>query len=184
MSERKKRKFGRYFIFGVLNTAINYGMYEVLALTIFSGDQQLKYATLVSGVVSVFVGYFLHSKFTWKEQGFKTDQAVKFVACNGVMALGIKPLLTLGLEGKWLDPLYDFAHNILQMIPIGLAKSIMTYDFVKSTGVYVLMTAVVMILNFLVYDRFVFGKKTAKKNHKESRKNEDMEGVREAGEEV
>jgi len=29
---------------------------------------------------------------------------------------------------------------------------------VESTENYVLMTAVVMVINFLVYDRFVFGK--------------------------
>ena len=34
LSEKTKQK-GKYLIFGVLNTVINYGMYEALALLVF-----------------------------------------------------------------------------------------------------------------------------------------------------
>ena len=54
---KKAKQAGKYFIFGVLNTAINYGMYEALALLVFTGENQLWIATLISGAISIFVGY-------------------------------------------------------------------------------------------------------------------------------
>ena len=76
------------------------------------------------------------------------------------MNVAVRPLLTMffGLFGF----LYKFAFDICQSIGIGFS-----YEFVETTGNYVLMTAVVMIINFLVYDRFVFGTKREKKNDSE-----------------
>ena len=33
-----------------------------------------------------------------------------------------------------------------------------SYDFIQSTGAFILTTIVTMIMNFLLYDKFVFGK--------------------------
>ncbi len=150
VSEKTKQK-GKYLIFGVLNTAINYGMYEALALLVFTAENQLWLATLISGFVSIFVGYYLHSQFTWKDRKVGKTELGKFFIWNVVMNIAIRPALTwfFGLFGF----LYKFAYDIFQAIGIGFS-----YEFVETTGNYVLMTAVVMVINFLVYDRFVFGK--------------------------
>ena len=160
LSEKMKQK-GRYLIFGVLNTAINYGMYEALALLVFTAENQLWIATLISGAVSIFVGYFLHSKFTWKYREVGKKELGKFFIWNVIMNIAVRPALTwfFGLFGF----LYKFAFDICQAIGIGFS-----YEFVESTGNYVLMTAVVMVINFLVYDKFVFGKtKTSSKPKEE-----------------
>ena len=160
LSEKMKQK-GRYLIFGVLNTAINYGMYEALALLVFTAENQLWIATLISGAVSIFVGYFLHSKFTWKDREVGKKELGKFFIGNVIMNIAVRPALTwfFGLFGF----LYKFAFDICQAIGIGFS-----YEFVESTGNYVLMTAVVMVINFLVYDKFVFGKtKTSSKPKEE-----------------
>ena len=160
LSEKMKQK-GRYLIFGVLNTAINYGMYEALALLVFTAENQLWIATLISGAVSIFVGYFLHSKFTWKDREVGKKELGKFFIWNVIMNIAVRPALTwfFGLFGF----LYKFAFDICQAIGIGFSS-----EFVESTGNYVLMTAVVMVINFLVYDKFVFGKtKTSSKPKEE-----------------
>ena len=160
LSEKMKQK-GRYLIFGVLNTAINYGMYEALALLVFTAENQLWIATLISGAVSIFVGYFLHSKFTWKDREVGKKELGKFFIWNVIMNIAVRPALTwfFGLFGF----LYKFAFDICQAIGIGFS-----YEFVESTGNYVLMTAVVMVINFLVYNKFVFGKtKTSSKPKEE-----------------
>lgn len=151
LSEKTKQK-GKYLIFGLLNTGINYGLYEALALLVFKEENQLWIATLISGAISIFVGYFLHSKFTWKDREVGKKQLGKFFIWNVVINLVIRPLLTMffGLFGF----LYQFAFNICQGIGLGFS-----YEFVETTGNYVLMTAVVMVINFLVYDKFVFGDK-------------------------
>lgn len=160
---KKAKQAGKYFIFGVLNTAINYGMYEALALLVFTGENQLWIATLISGAISIFVGYFLHSRFTWKDREVGKKQLGKFFIWNVLMNVAVRPVLTLffGLFGF----LYQFAFNICQGIGLGFS-----YEFVESTGNYVLMTAVVMVINFLVYDKFVFGesKRSAKKASEKS----------------
>lgn len=153
LSAKTKQK-GKYLIFGVLNTAVNYGMYEALALLIFREEGQLWIATLISGAVSIFVGYFLHSKFTWRDREVGKKQLGKFFIWNVILNVAVRPLLTafFGLFGF----LYKFAFDIFQGIGIGFS-----YEFVETTGNYVLMTAVTMVINFLVYDRFVFGKSKA-----------------------
>lgn len=167
VSEKTKQK-GKYFIFGLLNTGINYGIYEVLALLVFTEENQLWIATLISGAISIFVGYLLHSRFTWKDREVGKKQLGKFFIWNVVMNVAIRPLLTMffGLFGF----LYKFAFDICQGIGIGFS-----YEFVETTGNYVLMTAVVMIINFLVYDKFVFGTKREKKNDSEKVERDEAE---------
>lgn len=152
LSDKTKQK-GRYLIFGILNTGVNYGMYEALALLVFTAENQLWLATLISGFISIFVGYYLHSKFTWKDRKVGKKELGKFFIWNVIMNLAVRPALTwfFGLFGF----LYKFAFDICQGIGIGFS-----YEFVESTGNYVLMTAVVMIINFLVYDKFVFDEKS------------------------
>ena len=144
ISEKTKQK-GRYFVFGVLNTVINFAMYEALALTLFK-DDKLWIATLISGAISIFVGYYLHSRFTWKDRKVGKKQLGKFFIWNVVMNIAVRPLLTMFFG------LFGFLYKI-------------AFDICQGIGNYVLMTAVVMVINFLVYDRFVFGEsKHEKKN--------------------
>ncbi|MBQ1393893.1 MAG: hypothetical protein IIY81_10275, partial [Lachnospiraceae bacterium] len=53
-----------------------------------------------------------------------------------------------------ITPLYEFAFNIASAINLPF-----TYEFVLTTGSFALTSIVIMILNFLFYDKFVFGKK-------------------------
>ncbi len=167
ISDKTKQK-GKYFVFGLLNTVINYGMYEVLALLVFKSENQLWIATLISGAISIFVGYYLHSQFTWKDRKIGKKQLGKFFIWNVVMNIAVRPLLTMlfGLFGF----LYKFAFDICQSIGIGFS-----YEFVESTGNYVLMTAVVMVINYLVYDRFVFGESKKTVSEKSSEKSNDSD---------
>lgn len=153
VSDKTKQK-GKYLVFGVLNTVINYAMYEALALLIFTGENQLWIATLISGAVSIFVGYLLHSRFTWKDREVGKKQLGKFFVWNVALNVAVRPALTAFFGLVIFDFLYRLAFDICQGIGFGFS-----YEFVTTTGNYVLMTAVTMVINFLVYDRFVFGTK-------------------------
>ena len=113
MSEGMKQK-GKYLIFGLLNTGVNYGIYEALALLVFTAENQLWLATLISGAISIFVGYFLHSKFTWKDREVGKKQLGKFFIWNVVMNVAVRPLLTMffGL----FEFLYQFAFEVCRDI--------------------------------------------------------------------
>lgn len=173
MKKERAKQAGKYFVFGVLNTLVNYAVYEALALTVFSAGNQLWLATLISGVVGIFTGYYLHSHFTWKERNVGKAELGKFFAWNVALAIAIKPLITLAVEQ--LKFLYWLAYNICQAIHLPFS-----YEFVETTGVFVLMTAVVMVINFLVYDRLVFGKKKPEENREEV----NVKGIRESRKEV
>lgn len=163
-----KKRAEKYFFLGLLNTAIGYGVYEVLALTVFRS--QLPIAAGISGVVSIFTGYYIHSHWTWKGRQIGKRQIARFFIWNIISATILKPVLTWMFEFPVF--LYKLAFDIAQAIHIPFS-----YDFVHSTGNFVLVTAVLMVINFLVYDRFVFGKKKEKveeankdEEHSESQK--------------
>ncbi|MBQ6396151.1 GtrA family protein [Candidatus Saccharibacteria bacterium] len=150
---QKKKKIGRYFVSGMANTLISYAIYEALALTVFRGEL-LPAASLVSGVVGILTGYFLHSQFTWKGREIGKKVLAKFFVWNVAISTVIKPALTAFFRLGVFGLLYKLAFDICQFIHIPFS-----YEFVESTGNFVLGTAVIMVINFLVYDRFVFGKK-------------------------
>ena len=158
---------GKYLLFGVIHTLIDYGIYTAISMTLFSGDL-LWITSLISGVISIFIGYYLHSMFTWKDREVGKKQLVRFFIWTAVMNVAVRPLLTMffGLFGF----LYEFAFDICQSIGLDFS-----YEFVETTGNYVLMMIVVMTVNFLVYDRFVFGTKHGKKSDSEKTERDEEE---------
>ncbi len=156
---KTKKRATRYFFLGLLNTAIGYGIYEVLALTIFRGEL-LWVATLVSGTIGIFTGYYMHSKYTWVGRKVGKEQVARFFIWNVISSVLVKPVLTKIFELP--EFLYKFAFSIFEALHIPFS-----YEFVRSTGIFVLITAVIMIINFLVYDRFVFGKKKEKEGEED-----------------
>lgn len=149
----RKKKVGVYFVAGMTNTLIAYAIYEILALTVFRGDL-LPLASLVSGVVGIFTGYYFHSHFTWKGREIGKKVLGKFFTWNIITSTIIKPALTAFFQLSVFGLLYKLAFDICQFIHIPFSL-----EFVESTGIFVLVTAVLMVINFLIYDRFVFGKK-------------------------
>ena len=176
-SDNNKTMLNRILKFvgvGITCTIIDYALYSLFAVVIFGGDQNLYWlATIISGTISTLAGYELHSHITWKERDPGKYGIVKFFAWNILLVIAIRPVLTI-LFG-FLTGLYQFAFMISD--GIGLSFS---YEFVESTGVFVLMIAVTMILNFLFYNRIIFG--TAKPDENNGEKI-DVDSVGEAGKE-
>ena len=162
---------------GVACTIIDYALYSLLVMLFFNGDtSQAWLATIISGVVATFAAYELHSHITWKESDPGKFGIVKFFAWNALLVVAIRPALTFifGL----LTGFYQFAFMVSNGINLPFS-----YEFVESTGIFVLMTTVTMILNFLFYNRIVFGKKKAGELDENQREKVDVDGVRETGEE-
>lgn len=149
------KRAGRYIIVGILLTVFNYGLYSIIANLIIKNNDYLWLSTLISTIVSIFVAYFSHSKITWKERKITKTAKYKFFIWNLMFAFAVGPWLTQLFS--FITPLYDLAYNICQAINLGFS-----YDFVQSTGAFVLTSLVVMVLNYLFYDKFVFGKKSKK----------------------
>ena len=183
MSKEKKIKdsakaalYGRimkYVGVGMTATVVDYAVYSLLIMVLFGGNADFAgVAAIISGIAATLVAYILHSKITWKTRDPGKYGIIKFFAWNALVVIVARPILTtiFGLFGG----LYEFAFMITDGINLPFS-----FDFVQSTGIYILMTAVTMILNYLFYDKIVFG---TTKTDEEEGENVDMKGVGESGE--
>lgn len=148
---KTSKRATRYLFVGITLTVLNYGLYTVLANFIIKNNECLWLSTLISTLITTIVAYLMHSKITWKERNITKTAIYKFFIWNLLLTFPIGPGLTQFFS--LFTPLYEFAHSISQNL--GLSFS---YDFIQSTGAFIFTTIVTMIMNFLFYDKFVFGK--------------------------
>ncbi len=152
-SPKTSKRVSAYTIIGILLTLINFLIYSLLARTIFGNtNDYLWLDSMISYVMAAFVAYFLHSKITWRERAPGRSAIIKFFAWNFFTALAISPFFTW-LFG-YFTPIYQFAHSISSALHLPF-----DYEFVESTGIFGFTTVVTMLLNYLFYDKIVFGTK-------------------------
>lgn len=152
----------RYFFVGVAITIFNFTLYSILANLIFQNNDLLWLSTFISTVITTIVAYIAHSKITWKERKVTKHSIIRFFIWNALFAVAIGPWLTQLFS--LLTPLYEFAFHICEAIHLPFS-----YEFVLSTGAFILTAIITMIINFLFYDRFVFGKSNSS-SHSDSPK--------------
>lgn len=147
------KKVFKFLGVGLTITIIEYIIYTLLVMVMFGGNVEMApLATGMSGAVAMVVAFIMHSKITWKERDPGKFGIVKFFAWNILLVALIRPGLAAFFE--LLTGLYQFGFMITSAIHLPFS-----YDFVESTGIYVLTTAVTMTLNFICYEKVVFGTK-------------------------
>ena len=144
------KRASKYVVIGIILTAFNFIIYTLLARTIFVNNELLWLDTMISYILATFLAYALHSKITWKERNPGKIGIIKFFAWNLITALLISPFLTwfFGL----LTPFYEFVYNISTNLNLPF-----DYAFIESTGIFGFTTIITMTLNYLFYDKLVFG---------------------------
>lgn len=147
----------RYLIIGTCLALFNYGFYAVLANLIIKNNNLIWLSTFIATAATTILAYILHSKITWKERPISKTAIYKFFIWNIILTVAVGPVLTQLFS--FITPLYDWAYGIIQALQIPFS-----YDFVLTTGAFILTTAVVTIMNFFLYDKFVFGKSSKTKN--------------------
>ena len=141
---------------GLACTAVDYAVYAFCVMVLFGGNTDMAgVGTVISGTVATFAAFILHSKITWRTRNPGKLGIVKFFLWNAFVVIAVRPVLALffGLFGG----LYEFGFMIFG----GLG---MTYEFVESTGIFGLVLAVTMVLNYVFYDRIVFGQGGGQQN--------------------
>ena len=141
----------RYFFVGVGVTLFYYVVYAILSNLIIKNNDFLWLSAFIATAIATIVAYFAHSKITWKERHVTKHSIIRFFIWNAILAIAINPGFTQLFS--LLTPLYEFAFNIFQALHVPFS-----YEFTLTTGAFVLTAIVTMILNFLFYDKFVFGK--------------------------
>lgn len=141
----------KYTIIGILLTLLNFAIYTTLARTVFGNTNELLWLdTIISYLVATVAAYFLHSKITWRERHPGKKGIFIFFAWNIITSVAISPFLTW-LFG-FIKPLYEFAFTISSNLHLPF-----DYEFIESTGIFCFTTLITMILNYLCYDKIVFG---------------------------
>lgn len=166
-----KEKFTKVLKFagvGIVATIVDYLVYQFSLNVLFKDN--LAISAVISGVVATFAAYIMHNNITWRERDPGKYGVLKFFIWNGIAVFGLRPPLTWFFSTcfEWL---YGFVYF--------LTGWIFSYEFVKSTGVYVLMTLVIMLLNYTVYEKLVFTKDKGVDGKKV-----DMKSVGKAGKEA
>ena len=151
-------RIGKFAIIGAILALCNFAIYTFLARVIFNSNELLWLDSIISYALATILAYILHSKITWKERPVTKRGIIMFFFWNGVTALAISPFFTW-LFG-FITPVYQFAHQICNNLHIPF-----DYNFVESTGIFCFTTAVTMILNYLFYDKLVFGSSAPAKDY-------------------
>ena len=152
-----KRVF-KFAIIGIILAIVNFLIYTFLARVIMNSNELLWVDSIIAYILATILAYFLHSKVTWKERKPTKAGIIKFFLWGGVVGIIVSPFFTWFFQQ--ITPLYQFGHNISSVIGLPF-----DYNFIESTGVFVLTTCVTMVLNYLFYDKLVFGE-TKNTTHK------------------
>ena len=147
----------RYFFVGLGVTLFNYILYAIFSNFIIKDNNFIWLSSLISTAITTIVAYIAHSKITWKERCVTKFSIIRFFIWNAIFAFAFNPVLTQLFS--LFTPLYDFAYNISTSLHLPF-----TYEFVLTTGAFVLTGVVAMIINFFFYDKFVFGKTNPPQN--------------------
>lgn len=150
----------RYLIIGTLLALFNYGLYTVLSNYIINNNDLIWLSSFIATAVTTVLAYILHSRITWKERPISKTAIYKFFIWNIMLTVAIYPLLTQLFS--YITPLYDFAYSVTSALHIPF-----TYEFVLTTGAFILTTIITTLMNYFLYDRFVFGKSKKPKNQEE-----------------
>ena len=106
-------------------------------------------SNFIATAVTAIVAYFAHLKITWREREVTRADIVRFFVWNGIIAFLISPLITQLFS--LITPLYESIYGVTLAMNLPIS-----YEFVLTTGAFILNAIVILVLNFLFYDKFVF----------------------------
>lgn len=148
------KRAGKFVVIGALLTVVNYVIYTFMVMVVINNNDFLWLSTLVSTSITTVLAYVLHSRITWRERVMNKTSIVKFFVWNFAVALVVNPLLTQFFSlANWL---YNWAYGVCAAMGLPF-----DFEFIQSTGAFGLTACVTMVLNYLFYDKFVFGKSGA-----------------------
>lgn len=144
------KKFSKFFVIGVGTTLIEYIFYTIIA-RVMSNDF-LWVGTMVGGVGGAIFGYFLNTKYVWKDQKAGKAEVMKyFIYSLGIKTFIIKEIFTWVFS--FITPVYELAYDISSFLRLPF-----DYDFVESTGIFGFTALATMLITYFTFDKLIFNK--------------------------
>lgn len=168
MTTSTAKRTGKFAIIGIILALFNFAIYTFLARVIFNSNELLWLDSIISYILATFLAFLLHSRITWKERHPTKMGVVMFFVWNLITAIIISPFFTWLFSN--IKPFYEFIFNISNSLNLPF-----DYNFIESTSIFCLTTCVTMVLNFIFYDKLVFGE-TDKKEQNDKAEKKDQTG--------
>lgn len=143
----KSRRPIIFLAVGIFNTLADFLVFTLITQTIF--EQNIALAGFLSGTLALLVAYATHSKVTWRERSMSRISILKFFVVTGFGMWVIRP--TLLLIFSRMVTAFDFSHKISSSLGLPF-----NYGFIVNSISFCLMVIVILIYNYLSYDRLVF----------------------------
>jgi putative flippase GtrA len=132
---------------GVMNTLLDFIFFTLL--TTFILKDNIALAGLISGTIALIFAFLTHSFITWRGHNVTYSVVLKFFVVTGFGMWIIRPLLLslfINLVG-----MYSFAYQLGNSLHLPFSE-----HFIANSGSFGFMIIIVLIYNYLIYDRVVF----------------------------
>lgn len=139
----------RFVAVGVLNTLIDFGIFNVL---IFVFDMNKIVANTISVSIAMTISFFLNKSVVFRHEG--KDNSRRFVKFILITTFGLYIIqnLVIYLFAHLFTTPADIATNFIHWFGLNsLSQQFITVNFAK-----VIATGVTMVWNYFMYKKFVF----------------------------
>jgi putative flippase GtrA len=147
-SRNELRRVGKFGVVGLLNTVIDFTLYNILSSTTFL---TLVESNIISTSVAMVFSFFANRHVVFRaKQGSIKQQTVRFLLVTGfgiyVLQNGTIALLTQ----VWPGPMNDLVH-------LAITAGFHGHNaFIIKNGAKIVATLVSLIWNYIMYKRLVF----------------------------
>lgn len=147
-------QIGRFGLVGILNTIVDFGVYNLLLILFASLDPVI--ASIVSGTAAMINSFIFNKSFTFKAKKLSPVKGVLFFVVTLFGLYVIRPIVVWFFTGVWLWPA-EFAHRITASLHLSFSQ-----DFITHNAALVAAIAIVLVYNYLAYKYLIFNEKPAK----------------------
>lgn len=146
----------RFAAVGVLNTAVDYGIFITLTKLLRLPLGWVWIAKLVSGSVAIALSFYLNRRWVFRSVGGGHTQAVRFLATTLVGVIGIQTSFTQLFASRYTSPGRSLFDVLKDLGLHGDLPSVVTEPLAIKTAAFVIATAASMTFNFVLYRYWVF----------------------------
>lgn len=156
---------GRFLVVGVINTIVDFGLLNILAITILPKSATignfsllglaislngLIIAGIISGTVAMIVSFVLNANFTFRVRHVSGKRTVYFFAITIFGLYMVRPIILKIMTDVWHWPA-QFTYTVTRFLHLPLSQS-----FDERNIALVAAILVVLVYNYLMYKWFVF----------------------------
>ena len=146
------RRVGKFGAVGIINTVIDFSLFNLLSKFVFMGSGGVIPSNIVSTTTSMIFSFFANRGVVFKaERGSMLKQAVIFFAVTAVGLYIIQTGIIYILVHVWTTPL-DLAVRIIRHLGIYWLND----QFYINNGAKAFATVASMTWNYLMYKKVVF----------------------------